>query len=85
MKKVLPSERLFKAFDEQAKMGDLSLSEIIRIGAQMALQRAVELEVSELLGRGEYENAQEETARRGRRNGYESKRSFLGAFPLASR
>ncbi len=37
--KVLPSHRLFKQFQERIVLGDLSLSEVVRAGAQLMLQR----------------------------------------------
>ena len=47
----------------------MNLSEIVRSGAQMMLQYALEREVTEALGRGYYENAPETTKEKGRRNG----------------
>ncbi len=38
-------------------VGELGLSDIVREGAQLMLQYALELEVTEALGRGYYENA----------------------------
>ena len=75
-KKVLPSQRMFKRFEEQIIIGDLQLPEVIRRGAQVMLQHAIELEMTQFLGRDHYENNPEVTAQRGRRNGYE-KRSVL--------
>ena len=54
MGKVLPSQRLLKQFEERLVFGDMNLSEIVRSGAQMMLQYALEREVTEALGR--YEN-----------------------------
>ena len=56
----------------------MNLSEIVRSGAQMMLQYALEREVTEALGRGYYENAPETTKEKGRRNGYESHRVLTG-------
>jgi len=78
MAKVLPSERLLKQFEERLVFGDMGLSEIVRSGAQMMLQYALEREVTEALGRNYYENAPETTQQRGRRNGYESRRVLTG-------
>ena len=61
MGKVLPSQRLLKQFEERLVFGDMNLSEIVRSGAQMMLQYALEREVTEALGRGYYENAPEMT------------------------
>ena len=68
--KVLPSQRQFKQFEEQVILGQLALPEVIRRGAQLMLQHAVELEMTEYLGREYYHNDTETTAARGRRNGY---------------
>jgi len=76
-KKVLPSQRMFKRFEEQVLLGELGLSEMIRRGAQVMIQHAVELEMTEFLGREHYQNDPELTAERGRRNGYEDRRQLL--------
>ena len=47
MGKVLPSQRLLKQFEERLVFGDMNLSEIVRSGAQMMLQYALEREVTE--------------------------------------
>ena len=78
MGKVLPSQRLLEQFEERLVFGDMNLSEIVRSGAQMMLQYALEREVTEALGRGYYENAPETTKEKGRRNGYESHRVLTG-------
>ena len=57
MGKVLPSQRLLKQFEERLVFGEMNLSEIVRSGAQMMLQYALEREVTEALGRNYYENA----------------------------
>ena len=56
----------------------MNLSEIVRSGAQMMLQYALEREVTEALGRNYYENAPATTKEKGRRNGYESHRVLTG-------
>ena len=71
--KVLPSQRQFKQFEEQVILGQLALPEVIRRGAQLMLQHAVELEMTEYLGREYYRNDAETTAARGRRNGYRTR------------
>ena len=78
MGKVLPSQRLLKQFEERLVFGEMNLSEIVRSGAQMMLQYALEREVTEALGRSYYENAPETTKEKGRRNGYESHRVLTG-------
>ena len=78
MGKVLPSQRLLKQFEERLVFGEMNLSEIVRSGAQMMLQYALEREVTEALGRNYYENAPATTKEKGRRNGYESHRVLTG-------
>ena len=51
MKKLFPSPQLEKEFFSRATQR-APLSEAIRFGAQLMLQKAVELEVSQCLGRG---------------------------------
>ena len=78
MAKVPASQRLFKQFEERLIIGDLTLSDVFRHGAQLMLQFALEREVAEALGRGYYENAPEVSKDRGRRNGYEVRRVLTG-------
>ena len=78
MGKVLPSQRLLKQFEERLVFGEMNLSEVVRSGAQMMLQYALEREVTEALGRNYYENAPATTKEKGRRNGYESHRVLTG-------
>jgi transposase-like protein len=82
MAKVLPSQRLLKQFEERLVFGEMKLSEIVRSGAQLMLQYALEREVTEALGRSYYENAPERTKEKGRRNGYESRRILTGEGPV---
>ena len=73
MKRIAPSERLEKElFQGVATSGD-PLGEAARRGAQLILQKALEIEVGDFLGRGRYERAGE-GAVSGYRNGYEPKR-----------
>ena len=67
MGKVLPSQRLLKQFEERLVFWEMNLSEIVRSGAQMMLQYALEREVTEALGRNYYENAPATTKEKGRR------------------
>ena len=69
---------MLKQFEEQLVFGEMNLSEIVRSGAQMMLQYALEREVTEALGRNYYENAPATTKEKGRRNGYESHRVLTG-------
>lgn len=81
-KKVLPSHRLFKRFEERIITGDVSLSDVVRMGSQIMLQHAVELEMSAFLNREYYQNQPEATARHGRRNGYEKRTVLTGEGPI---
>lgn len=72
-RRIAPSERM-----EQALMDGLvsdvdPLGEAARRGAQLILQKALEVEVSEFLGRDRYQR-NKDGAVRGYRNGYEKKR-----------
>lgn len=76
MRRVAPSERLEKEiFGGLVTSGD-PLGEAARRGAQLILQKALEVEVDDFLGRGRYERCAE-GALRGYRNGYEPKRVHL--------
>ena len=69
MKKLLPSQTMEKEFLALASQ-KAPLSEAVRLAAQLMLQKAVELEVTDFLGRGHYERHGPEAAARGYRNGY---------------
>ena len=80
MKRQLPSQTL----EAQLLSPDTRrapLSETIRLGAQLVLQKAVELEVTEFLGRDHYQRHGEGLLR-GYRNGYADKRVETGEGPL---
>jgi putative transposase len=80
MKRQLPSQTLEEHFlSPDTKRAPLS--ETIRLGAQLVLQRAVELEVTEFLGRDHYQRHGEGLLR-GYRNGYADKRVETGEGPL---
>ena len=81
-KKVLPSHRLFKRFEERIIIGDVALRDVVRMGAQIMLQHAVELEMSTFLDREYYQNRPVVTAARGRRNGYEKHTVLTGEGPI---
>jgi len=73
MKRLAPSERMEQElYSGLAGSGD-PLGEAARRGARLILQRLIELEVEEFLGRGRYERLPE-GAVSGYRNGYEPKR-----------
>jgi len=80
--KVLPSEQLFKTFQERISLGELSLSDVVRSGAQLMLQYAVEQEMSEFVGRPYYRHDPAATATHGRRNGYERHTVLTGEGPI---
>jgi putative transposase len=82
-KKVLPSHRLFKRFEERIITGDVALVDVVRMGAQIMLQHAVELEMSAFLDREYYQNRPAVTAARGRRSGYENHTVLTGEGPIA--
>jgi len=72
-KRIAPSERMGQEiFSGMLTQGD-PLSLAARRGAQLVLQKALETEVDEFLGRGRYERSQD-GAVSGYRNGYETKR-----------
>jgi putative transposase len=76
MNKVPPSERLSKELKEvlAGQVGEKEdlLDRIIETSVRMVLQRVLEQEVEDYLGRGYYERSSE--SRAGYRNGYEAKR-----------
>lgn len=82
MKKLLPSQRLFKLFEERVICGELELTDVVRMGAQLMLQHGVEVEMAAFLGRSYYQNAPERSAERGRRNGYEKHTVLTGEGPI---
>lgn len=76
MKRVAPSERMEKEIIQGVQDSGDPLGEAARRGAQLILQRVLEAEVTEFLGRERYERLPEGSLR-GSRNGYESKRVHL--------
>ena len=75
MEKVPPSEKLSKEIEQlysgaRETQRDL-LEELIEKSVRMVMQKALEQEVTDYLGRGYYERNSE--SRRGYRNGYEGK------------
>src|SRR5881392_3916734 len=64
MKRLLPSQQMEKEF--LAFAGQRApLSDAVRLAAQLMLQKAVEVEVSDFLGRGHYERSGPEAEGRG--------------------
>ena len=80
MKRQLPSQTLEEQFLSPATR-QAPLSESIRLGAQLMLQKAVELEVTEFLGRDHYQRSGDGLLQ-GYRNGYEDKRVQTAEGPL---
>ena len=80
MKRQLPSQTLEEHF-LNPDTRQAPLSETIRLGAQLMLQKAVELEVTEFLSRGHYQRSADGLLR-GYRNGYEDKQVQTGEGPL---
>jgi transposase-like protein len=80
MKRQLPSQTLEEQFFNPDTRR-APLSETIRLGAQLMLQKAVELEVTEFLGRDHYQRSTD-CLLRGYRNGYEDKQVQTGEGPL---
>ena len=68
-------------FASASRMGR-PISEAVRLGAQLMLQKAMEMEVSEFLGRGHYQRTGEEPLR-GYRSGYEDRQVQTGEGALA--
>ena len=75
-KRIPPSVRLEQeVFSGMATSGD-PLGEAARRGAQLLLQKALEMEVTEFLGRGHYERGADGSVL-GYRNGYEPKKVHM--------
>jgi len=79
MSRIPRSEMLEQEFMEAAFEGKW-LSDLVRKGAQVMLQKALEWEVEEYLGRGHYEHTRETF--RGHRNGYEKTKLATGEGPI---
>ncbi len=80
MKRQLPSQTLEEQF-LSPDTRQAPLSETIRLGAQLMLQKAVELEVAEFLGRDHYQR-HGDSLLRGYRNGYADKRVQTAEGPI---
>jgi putative transposase len=76
MKRVAPSRKMEQEVFTGLRTSGDPLGEAARRGAQMVLQRAMEWEVDDFLGRGRYERSGD-GALRGYRNGYEPKRVHM--------
>jgi len=80
MKRQPPSQTLEEQF-LSPDTRQAPLAETIRLGAQLMLQKAVELEVTEFLGRDHYQRRGDGLLQ-GYRNGYADKRVETGEGPL---
>jgi putative transposase len=76
MKRVAPSERMEQELFKGLRSGGDPLGDAALRGAQMILQRVMEWEVEDFLGRGRYERFGD-GALRGHRNGYEPKKVHM--------
>jgi len=72
-KRIAPSERMEQEIIEGVASSGDPLGEAARRGAQLILQKALEIEVDEQLGRGRYERSGD-GGLNGYRNGYEPKK-----------
>jgi putative transposase len=82
MRRIAPSERMEQEISEALRVSEDPLGEAARRGAQLILQRALEAEVDDFLGRGRYERAAD-GAMAGHRNGYEPKNVQLAEGSIA--
>lgn len=76
MKRIAPSQRMEQEIMDGVRSSADPLGEAARRGAQLILQKALEMEVDEHLGRGRYERSVD-GAINGHRNGYEPKRVHM--------
>jgi len=79
MSRIPRSQQLEQEFMDAVFEGEW-LPDLVRKGAQVMLQKALEEEVGEYLGRGHYQHTQEKF--RGHRNGYERTRLATGEGPI---
>jgi putative transposase len=76
MKRIAPSQRMEQELFTGLRTSEDPLGEAARRGAQMILQRVIEWEVEDFLGRSRYERSLD-GAMRGHRNGYEPKKLHM--------
>ena len=74
-RRIPPSRRMEQEIFSAISSSTDPLGEAARRGAQMILQKALEAEVDEFLGRGHYERSADSS--RGWRNGYENKKVHI--------
>jgi putative transposase len=76
--RIPPSEQIRQQIDELLNKGieaqESPLNPLLRLGAQLVVQEALEQETTERLGRAWYQRRQPGESLRGHRNGYESGR-----------
>ncbi len=77
VKRILPSEDFGKEFMESLVEGNNPISCLVRQGARLMLQKALEEEVSHFLGRGHYQRRNGNVLT-GYRNGYEPVKFNMG-------
>lgn len=77
-KRIPPSEEFSKEFMTALVEENNPISCLVRQGARLMLQRALEEEVSHFLGRGRYQRRPADTDLTGYRNGYEPVRFNMG-------
>lgn len=75
-KRIAPSQKMEQEIFKMVAVSEDPLGEAARRGAQLILQRSLEMEVDDFLGRGRYERL-EESAIKGYRNGYEPKKVHM--------
>jgi transposase-like protein len=81
--KIRPSEQKHKLFQQLINREDPDLfREFFKRGMEKLLQESVEGEVTDFLGRAWYEHQQEETSKRGYRNGYYDRQVLTAEGPL---
>ena len=83
MRRVAPSEKLEQEFYAAVSTSEEPLSEAARRGARLILQRALEIELAEFLGRERYERSKDGPLM-GYRNGYEPKTVYTAEGEFCS-
>ena len=80
MRKIARSQQYEQAFHAALFEKEPWLNTLVRMGAQVILQKAIEEEVTEFLEREHYRHTQGDF--RGHRNGYEKKKMATGEGPI---
>jgi len=79
-RKITPADRLRKSLMDSVSESSLNFSGYCRLAAQAMLQRAIEVEAAEFIGRGTYERRSGEESTY--RNGYKSRHVSTGEGPI---